>query len=89
MKQEERKLLTRDEVLALLHDVYEHLSNTKYIELTQSALEMVQLSLKLADIYSDLQGSKNISEVGAIGFEYIESEDVEDEDETETPNEEN
>ena len=89
MKEEERKLLTRDEVLALLHDVYEHLSNTKYVELTHAALEMVQLSLKLADVYSDLQGAKNISEVGAIGFEYVEPEDVEDEDETETPNKEN
>ena len=81
MKQEERKLLTRDEVLALLHDCYEYLSQTKYVEMTAQTRDSVLMSLRLAEAYGELQGSKNVSGVGAIGFQYLEPEDVEKEDE--------
>ena len=77
---EERKLITRDEVLTLMHDCYEILRKARSGELTQSGTEFLNYTLKLADVYSDLQGAKNISEVSAIGFEYEEAEESEDEE---------
>ncbi len=85
----QRKVLKRDEVLALLHDCYELLSNRLCAPMDADELTFLNYSFKLADVYSDLQNAKDVSTVDAIGFKYEECEEEEtDEDEEEYEDEE-
>lgn len=72
-KQTERKQLTRADVLERLKECWELLDFGRE-ELSKEEDDKIQYNLKLADLFSDLQGAKEISSVNAIGFEYEEEE---------------
>ena len=79
-KQTERKQLTRADVLERLKECWELLDFGRE-ELSKEEDDKIQYNLKLADLFSDLQGAKEISSVNAIGFEYEEeSEEYEEEE---------
>lgn len=81
-KQVERKQLTRADVLERLKECWELLDFERE-ELSKDEDDKIQYNLKLADLFSDLQGSKEITNVNAIGFEYEEESEYGDEEEEE------
>lgn len=81
-KQAERKQLTRADVLERLKECWELLDFERE-ELSKDEDDKIQYNLKLADLFSDLQGAKEITNVNAIGFEYEEESGCENEEEEE------
>lgn len=79
-KQAERKQLTRADVLERLKECWELLDFERE-ELSKDEDDKIQYNLKLADLFSDLQGAKEITNVNAIGFEYEEESGYENEEE--------
>ncbi len=79
-RQTERKQLTRADVLERLKECWELLDFERE-ELSKDEDDKIQYNLKLADLFSDLQGAKEITNVNAIGFEYEEESGYENEEE--------
>lgn len=68
-KQTERKQLTRADVLERLKECWELLDFGRE-ELSKDEDDKIQYNLRLADLFGELQGAKEITSVNAIGFEY-------------------
>ena len=77
----EGEALTREAVLRALGDVLRAVRLKDGKELTQDVSERVDYVLNVAKLFVELQGCKDFSEVGSIGFGDHGEDDEEDEGE--------
>lgn len=67
MEKNERKQLTRADVLERLREIWELLPLDGE-ELTAAQGERVEMNFSLAKLWCDVTGNREVSEVSAIGF---------------------